>query len=57
MIHVFVNIFANISHLTNNIPIPIHKYWNSQTISIPICTEIVSANLFILLFAEKITIR
>ena len=37
--------------------IPIHRFWNSRTIPIPICTEIGSANLFLFLFAGKITIR
>ena len=49
--------FANTSHLTNIIPIPIRKFWNSQTIPIPIRTEVGSANLFLFLFAGKITIR
>ena len=48
-------LFANTSHVTNIIPIPIRKFWNSQTIPIPICTEIGSANLFLFLFAGKIT--
>ena len=30
-------LFANTSHLTNIIPIPIRKFWNSKTIPIPIC--------------------
>ena len=50
-------LFANTSHLTNIIPIPIYKFWNSQTIPIQICTEIGSANLFLFPFAGKITIR
>ena len=50
-------LFANTSHLTNIIPIPIRKFWNSQTIPIPIHTEVGSANLFLFLFAGKITIR
>ena len=29
-------LFANTSHLTDIIPIPIRKFWNSQTIPIPI---------------------
>ena len=33
-------LFANSSHLTNIIPIPIGKFWNSQTIPIPIRTEV-----------------
>ena len=49
--------FANTSHLTNIIPIPIRKFWDSQTIPIPIRTEVGSANLFLFLFAGKITIR
>ena len=35
----------------------LHKFWNSRTILIPICTEVDSANLFLFLFAWKITIR
>ena len=50
-------LFANTSHLTNIIPIPIRKFWNSRTIPIPIRTEVGSANLFLFLFAGKITIR
>ena len=49
-------LFANTSHLTNIFPIPTPKFWNSQTIPIPICTEVASANLFLFLFAAKITI-
>ena len=48
---------ANTSHQTNIIPIPICKFWNSQTIPIPICTEVGSTNLFLFLFAGKITVR
>ena len=47
----------NTSHLTNIISIPFRKFWNSQTIPIPICTEVGSVNLFLFLFAGKITIR
>ena len=36
-ISVILELFANTSHLTNIIPIPIRKFWNSQTIPIPIC--------------------
>ena len=42
--------------MTNIIPIPIHKFRDSQTIPIPICTEVGSANLFLFQFAGKITI-
>ena len=49
--------FANTSHRTNIIRIPIRKFYNSLTIPIPICTENGSANLFLFLFAGKITIR
>ena len=49
--------FANTSHLTNFIPIPICKFWDSRTIPIPMCTEIGSTNLFLFLFVGKITIR
>ena len=49
-------LFANTFHPTNNIPIPISKFWNSQTIPIPICTEVGFANLFLFLFAGKMTI-
>ena len=49
-------LFANTSHLTNIIPIPIRMFWNSQTIPIPICAEVGSSNLFLFLFAGKITI-
>ena len=48
-------LFANTFHLTNIIPI--RKFWNSRTIPIPIRTEVGSANLFLFLFAGKITIR
>ena len=41
----------------NIIPFPICKSWNSQTIPIPIPTEVGSANQFPFLFAGKITIR
>ena len=44
------------SYLTKIIPIPISKFWNSQTIPIPICTEVGFANLFLFLFAGKMTI-
>ena len=50
-------IIRHTSHLTNIIPIPICKFWNSQTIPIPIRTEVGSTNLFLFLFAGKITIR
>ena len=43
--------------MTNIIPIPIRKFGNSQTIPIPICTEVGSTNLFLFLFAGKNTIR
>ena len=49
--------FANTSHLTNIIPIPIGKFWNSQTIPISIPTEVGSANLFLFLFTGKIITR
>ena len=49
--------FANTSNLTNIIPIPICKFLISQTIPIPIRTEVGSANLFLFLFAGKITIH
>ena len=49
--------FANTSCLTNNIPIPIRTFLNSQSIPIPIRTDLGSANLFLLLFIRKITIR
>ena len=49
-------LFANTSHLMNIIPIPILMFWNSQTIPIPIHTEVCYANLFVFLFAGKITI-
>ena len=49
-------IFLNSSHLTNIIPIPICKFWDSWTIPIPFCIEVGSANLFLFLFAGKITI-
>ena len=42
--------------LPNIIPIPICKFWNSQTIPIPFCTEVGSANLFLFLLVGKITI-
>ena len=41
----------------NIIPIPIRKFQNSQTIPIPIRTEVGSANQFLFLFMGKITIR
>ena len=47
----------NTSHLTNIIPIPIRKFQNSRTIPIPIRTEVGFVNLFLFLFAGKITIR
>ena len=50
-------IFVNRSHLTNIIPIAIPKFWDSQTIPIPNRTEFGSANLFLFLFAGRITIR
>ena len=50
-------LFANSSHLTNIIPIPICNFWDSQTIPIPIHTIVGSTNLFLFLFAGKITIR
>ena len=50
-------LFANTSHLKNIIPIPNRNFWNSQTIPIPIRTEVGPANLFLFLFAGKITIR
>ena len=50
-------LFANTFHLTNIIPIPIHMFWNSQTIPIPIHREVVTANLFLFLFAGKVSIR
>ena len=49
-------LFSNTSHPMNIIPIPIRKFWNSQTIPIPIGTEVGSAKLFLFLFAGKITI-
>ena len=49
----FHELFANTSHLTNNIPIPIRKFWNSRTIPIPMRKEVGSANLFLILFAGK----
>ena len=50
-------VFVKYSHLTNIIPIPICKFWNSWTIPISICTKVGSANLFLFLFAGEITIR
>ena len=52
-------LFGNTSHLTNiiPIPIPIRKFWNSLTIPTPIRAEFGSGNLFLFLFAQKITIR
>ena len=50
-------LFDNTSHLTNIIPIPIRMFWISRTIPIPIRTEVGFANLFLFLFAGKITIR
>ena len=47
--------FTNTSCLTNTIPIP--KFWTLQTIPVPICTEVGSANLFLILFATQITIH
>ena len=52
-----LDLFANTSHLTNIIPIPIRKLWNSRTTFIPIRTEVGTPNLFLFLFAGKITIR
>ena len=52
---VFVNSLQILPHLTNIIPIPIRKFWNSQTIPNPICKEVGFANLFLL--AGKITFR
>ena len=43
--------FTNTSHLTNTFPIPIRKFWDSQTIPIPIHTEVGSMNQFLFLFA------
>ena len=53
-ISVICEYFANTSNLTNIIPIPICKFCNSQTIPIPICSEVGSANQFLILFAVKI---
>ena len=50
-------LFAITSHLTNIILIPICKFGNSRTIPFPICTEDDSPNLFLFLFAGKITIH
>ena len=47
----------NSSNLMNIIPIPIPKFLDSQTIPIPICTKVGSANIFLFLFAGKITIH
>ena len=46
---------ANTFHLTNIVPIPIRKFWDSQTIPIPIRTEVGSTNLILFLFGGKIT--
>ena len=40
-------------NLTNIIPISINKFWDSQTIPIPIRTEVGSAKLFLFLFAGE----
>ena len=50
-------LFANTSHLTNIISFPIRKFWNSLTFPIPIRTKVGSVNLFLFLFAGKITMR
>ena len=46
-------LFANISHMTNIIPIPICKFWNSQTIPIPIRSEVGSTNPIPIPIREK----
>ena len=46
----------NVQVFMNIIPMPICKFWDSQTIPIPIRTEFGSTNLFLFLFAGKIII-